>query len=73
MQVGDLVELSSAGRKGQQNFEVVGKIGLLIEIKHRDNYPYIVQWYGITERTLIRKNGQLPCKRYELKKLRTKR
>ena len=45
MQVGDMVELSSAGRKSQQNYMVTDKIGLVIKID-RGEYPYHVQWYS---------------------------
>ena len=73
MQVGDLVELSSAGSKNQQNMAVYGKIGLLVQI-NKDQYPYIVEWYGV-ERNFNNGNNPtsvLPCKRYELKKVRSK-
>tara|TARA_B100000123_G_scaffold267996_1_gene242101 strand:+ start:532 stop:750 length:219 start_codon:yes stop_codon:yes gene_type:complete len=72
MQVGDLVELSSAGSKNQQNMAVYGKIGLLVQI-NKDQYPYVVEWYGVElgQRASDRKNV-LPCKRYELKKVRSK-
>ena len=74
MQVGDLVELSSAGSKNQQNMAVYGKIGLLVQI-NKDQYPYVVEWYGVD--TALSNHGGLsknvlPCKRYELKKVRSK-
>ena len=47
MQVGDLVELSSAGRKSQQNMAVVEKFGMVIAVNHRAHYPYSVEWYGV--------------------------
>ena len=72
MQVGDLVELSSAGSKAQQNWEVVGKIGLLMKIQKHASFPYQVQWYGVEKKrnTTIREGGILPMKRYELKRLK---
>ena len=78
MQVGDLVELSSAGRKSQQNWAVKDRFGMLIEINLREAYPYKVEWYGAPCRTTFGRqtglrNGTLPCKRYELKKWRTKK
>ena len=74
MQVGDLVELSSAGRKSQQNMAVFGKFGMIIEVNHRAQYPYSVEWYG-TEQRIDYKGvqGVLPCKRYELKLMRAKK
>lgn len=77
MQVGDMVELSAAGKKSQQNWAVVGKIGLVTEIgvtMGSHGYPYQVEWYGVKHNnssTGIR-NGILPMKRYEIKKLRKK-
>ena len=74
MQVGDMVQLSSAGRKSQQNYLVTDKIGLVIKID-RSEYPYHVQWYGGDGKLPNHhgNHGVLPCKRYELKKLRVKK
>ncbi len=75
MQVGDLVELSSAGRKSQQNWAVKDKIGMLVEVSKGEAYPYKVEWYGCDDRKVGcgLRNGVLPCKRYELKRVRTKK
>ena len=73
MQVGDLVELSSAGNKNQQNLSVFGKIGLLIEINKHQQYGYVVEWYGCDQLDYRGRKGVLPCKRYELKKFRVKK
>ena len=71
MQIGDMVELSSAGRKSQQNWLVTDKIGLVIKID-RGEYPYHVQWYGGDGKLPNHhgNHGVLPCKRYELKMLK---
>lgn len=74
MQVGDLVELSSAGSKNQQNLSVFGKFGLLIEVNKHQRYGYVVEWYGLDTRVDYQgRKGVLPCKRYELKKYRVKK
>ena len=71
MQVGDLVELSSAGRKSQQNMAVQDCIGLLVEICKGEAYPYKVQWYGVdVSYVTINETRILPCKRYELKRIK---
>ena len=75
MQVGDLVELSSAGRKSQQNWAVKDRFGMLIEINLREAYPYKVEWYGWDDQQIGcgLRNGVLPCKRYELKRMRNRK
>ena len=75
MRVGDLVELSSAGRKSQQNWAVKDKFGMLVHISKGEAYPYKVEWYGCNDMQngCGLRNGVLPCKRYELKKLRAKK
>ena len=64
MQIGDLVELSSAGSKAQQNSEVYGYWGMIVEITG-NNHPYRIDWFrpdGTTKK--------VPMARYEIKKLR---
>jgi len=64
MQVGDLVELSAAGRKIKQNDKVYGLIGLITRIeKDRNitNHPIKIEWYGY---------GHYPMKEYEIKQVR---
>ena len=64
MQVGDLVELSAAGRKIKQNSQVYGLIGLIVRIAkdgNITNHPIKIEWLGM---------GHYPMKRYEIKKVR---
>ena len=72
--VGELVELSSAGRKLQQNDKVYDMIGMIIEHKkapdrpHQwDRYPYIIQWFGLQG---WNEDGTFPMKEYEIKRVR---
>ena len=46
MKVGDLVELSAAGKKIQSNYLVLGLVGVVREISDNDRilYPYKVYW-----------------------------
>ena len=68
MQCGELVTLSSAGKKGQQNRDVVGLYGMIVRIEDRGNHPYKIHWYGVTQRlTSGDEPHQLPMKRYEIK------
>ena len=64
MQVGELVELSAAGRKIKQNNTCYGLIGLIVRIeKDRNitNHPIKIEWLGM---------GYYPMKRYEIKRVR---
>jgi hypothetical protein len=64
MQVGELVELSSAGRKLKQNDKVYGLIGLVTRIEmdgNITNHPIKIEWLGY---------GHYPMKRYEIKQVR---
>ena len=63
--VGELVELSSAGRKNKHNDRVYGRIGMILRIENIEKYPYIIQWFGMTEG-----DGSFPMKEYEIKKVR---
>ena len=79
MKIGDLVTLSSAGRKAQQNCDVLNKIGLVVGIRH-DAYPFKVEWFGVrsnsplnvaeTERYGTGAGSVLPMKRYEIKQVK---
>lgn len=81
MKIGDLVTLSSAGRKSQQNVEVLNKIGLVVGIRN-DEYPFKVEWFGCrmapfhgfnraeTERYGTGAGSVLPMKRYEIKQVK---
>ncbi len=64
MQVGELVELSAAGRKIKQNSDCYGLIGLITRIeldRNITNHPIKVEWLGL---------GHYPMKRYEIKRVR---
>ena len=68
--VGDLVELSTNGRKLKQNDKVYGMIGIVLrhekdEQGRWDKYPYVIQWIGMTEG-----DGTFPMKEYEIKRVR---
>ena len=67
MQVGDLVELSAAGKKAKQNSEVYGYWGMIMEIKGQ-HHPYRINWFR-PDGTLMR----FPMARYEIKKMRGKK
>ena len=71
MQVGELVELSSAGKKNKQNIEVIGTFGMVMSVEEHIQYPYKIQWVGFPD-TPITAEGRkiLPMARYEIKKFR---
>ena len=63
--VGDLVTLSAAGRKSQQNYEVLTGFGMVINVSSVswDDYPIHCSWVG----------GDIEIqqfKEYELKKFK---
>ena len=62
---GELVELSSAGRKAKQNDNVYGLIGMVLRIDKIEKYPYIIQWFGYNQG-----DGTFPMKEYEIKRVR---
>ena len=70
-EAGELVELSAAGKKGQQNEGVLGMIGMITRIDgaqgdtHRTDFPYTIHWIGYPHH-----NGLLPMKEYEIKRVR---
>ena len=71
--IGDLVELSAAGRKRKHNDKVYGMIGMVMSYeKHPfsasgwDKYPYKIQWFGLVEGG----DGTFPMKEYEIKRVR---
>ena len=73
-QAGELVELSAAGKKGDQNDKVIGLIGMILSIDRdcsgfRGGYPYQIRWFGYTEMT-CNGIGMLPMKEYEIKRVR---
>ena len=62
---GELVELSSAGKKLQQNADVVGLWGMVVKYRHNNNHCYQIDWYkpdGTTKK--------FPMARYEIKRLK---
>ena len=65
IQNGELVELSSAGKKLQQNSDVVGLWGMVVKYRDNNNHCYQIAWYksdGTTKR--------FPMARYEIKRFR---
>ena len=67
--VGDLVELSAAGRKNDGNFLCRGGYGMVIKVDKKDSqYPIICNWP-----TKDRVNKRHSFKEYELKRLKVKK
>ena len=61
---GELVELSSAGKKLQQNADVRGLFGMVMRYE-KGQHPYKIRWF--------KANGELkefPMARYEIKRFR---
>ena len=69
MKVGDLVTLSSAGKKNKGNDLVVGKVGVIVEISEpsQAKYPINVHWFNASG--LRHTRDTLRVKRYEIKKV----
>ena len=65
LQNGELVELSSAGRKLQHNDKVYDMMGIIVRIDKMEKYPYIIQWFGYSQG-----DGTFPMKEYEIKRVR---
>ena len=69
--VGELGELSSAGRRNKHNEKVYELIGMVLRYeKHQitgnwDKYPYRIQWFGYAQG-----DGTFPMKEYEIKRVR---
>jgi len=64
IQNGELVELSAAGNKLEQNHNVKGLFGMVIEYKNQ-RHGYQIEWY--------RKDGtthNFPMARYEIKRFK---
>ena len=53
IQNGELVELSSAGKKLDQNSDVVGLWGMVVEYEPTNRHPYRIQWYQTSGTTKI--------------------
>ena len=65
---GELVELSAAGRKLDQNSEVYNLFGMVVQFKNNSNHAYQIEWYkkdGTTHR--------FPMARYEIKRFKFKK
>ena len=65
IQNGELVELSSAGKKLEQNSEVVGLWGMVWEYRDNNRHCYQIKWY--------KKDGttkKFPMARYEIKRFK---
>ena len=74
MNIGDLVTLSAQGKKGQQNHDVVGLFGMIVEIHHNNKHPYKIQWVGGRKRlTSGNQPHQLPMSRYEIKRYKVEK
>ena len=65
IQNGELVELSSAGKKLQQNADVVGLFGIVFEYAKLDKHPYKIDWYNLDGTV-----KKFPMARYEIKKFK---
>ena len=62
---GELIELSSAGKKLQQNADVVGLFGIVFEYVKLERHPYKIDWYN--------RDGTIkswPMSRYEIKRFK---
>ena len=70
--VGELVELSSAGRRNKHNERIYDMIGMVLSYEYHqitgnyDKYPYRIQWFGYTQG-----DGTFPMKEYEIKRVRS--
>ena len=62
---GELVELSSAGKKLQQNADVIGLFGMVFEYAKLDKHPYKIDWYNLDGTV-----KKFPMARYEIKRFR---
>ena len=65
---GELVELSAAGRKLDQNSEVHNLFGMVVEHKGNTRHPYKIDWYNLDG--TIKK---FPMARYEIKRFKVKK
>ena len=64
IETGELVELSAAGKKLQQNSEVYHLFGMVLEYEE-GQHPYKIDWYNLDG--TIKK---FPMARYEIKRLK---
>ena len=65
---GELVELSAAGKKLNQNHNVLGLFGMVVQFRDNNNHAYQIEWY--------KKDGEIykfPMARYEIKRFKPKK
>ena len=65
IQNGELVELSAAGKKLNQNENVLGLFGMVVQFRDNSNHAYQIEWY--------QKDGTIykfPMARYEIKRFK---
>ena len=65
MEAGELVELSAAGKKLDQNSDVRGLWGMIVKYRQDNNHCYQIEWYkpdGTTKK--------FPMARYEIKRFK---
>ena len=62
---GELVELSSAGKKLQQNADVVGLFGIVFQYVKLEKHPYKIDWYNLDGTV-----KKFPMARYEIKRFK---
>ena len=62
---GELVELSAAGRKLDQNSEVYNLFGIIVKYREHNNHCYQIDWYK-PDGTI----KKFPMTRYEIKRFK---
>ena len=65
IQAGELVELSAAGWKLDQNSDMYHLFGIVMKYEKDSNHPYKIQWYNLDGTT-----KKFPMARYEIKRFR---
>ena len=66
--LGELVELSAAGRKCDHNEGFMEGYGMVIEYRYGNRFPYKMRWFGSEY-----KHNTFDAKEYELKRYRVKK
>jgi uncharacterized protein YodC (DUF2158 family) len=69
--IGDLVQLSAAGKRSNQNalFNYDGAWGMVVKFCHQRQYPIICHWFGTPSR-FVGTGSEATFKEYELKRKR---
>jgi len=62
---GELVELSAAGKKLEQNSEVLHLFGMVVQFRNNSNHAYQIDWYK-PDGTI----KKFPMARYEIKRFK---